>query len=157
MHFIFALSLREPEIIWEYLRLTDFLTDRFKVGSFTHFPSFRLQIFVPPQLVVELYGRNVCFFTFLKWNSFWPDPRGAGLHEAFQILSVRTSVRPYVPTYVSTLDFSFILHAQFTSDPQYFYRFQTGYWLLGGLVTSSPDPPTLPYGGAKNMFLFGGY
>ena len=43
--------------------------------------------------------------------------------------SVRPSVRPYLRTYVSTLDFSFIPHAQFTSDPQYFYRFRTSYVL----------------------------
>ena len=36
---------------------------------------------------------------------------------------------PYVRPYVSTLDFSFILHAQFTSDPQYFYRLRTSYVL----------------------------
>ena len=79
-------------------------------------------------------------------NTFLPDPRGDGLHEAFQISSartyVRTYVRPYVRTYVSTLDFSFILHAQFTSDPQYFYRFRTSYVLtIRGADPKFPRPP----------------
>ena len=39
----------------------------------------------------------------------------------------RSCGRAYVRTSVSTLDFSFILHAQFTSDPQYFYRFRSPY------------------------------
>ena len=47
-----------------------------------------------------------------------PDPRGAGLQEAFQFLSVRTSV---------TNSFSCVLLGQYTSDPQYFYRFRTPY------------------------------
>ena len=65
---------------------------------------------------------------------FLPDPRGDGLDEAFQI----SSVRPYV----STLDFSFILHAQFTSDPQYFYRFRTSYVLtIRGADPKFPRPP----------------
>ena len=68
-----------------------------------------------------------------------PDPRGAGLHEAFQISSVRPSVR----TSVSTLDFSFILHAQFTSDPQYFYRFRTSYqrWTIGSNLEPDRSGP----------------
>ena len=41
---------------------------------------------------------------------FLQDPRGAGLHEAFQILRVHMCVLMFV----STLDFSFILHAKFT-------------------------------------------
>ena len=73
---------------------------------------------------------------------FLPDPRGDGLHEAFQISSVRTSVRTYVRPSVSTLDFSFILHAQFTSDPQYFYRFRTSYVLtIRGADPKFPRPP----------------
>ena len=36
------------------------------------------------------------FVKFRKWKYFLPDPRGAGLHEAFQI----SSVRPYVRTSV---------------------------------------------------------
>ena len=67
------------------------------------------------------------YFAHFKATLFLPDPRGAGLHEAFQISSVHTYVRPYFRTSVSTLDFSFIPHAQFTSDPQYFYRFRTPY------------------------------
>ena len=73
---------------------------------------------------------------------FLPDPRGAGLHEGFQISSVRASVRPSVRTYVAKLDFSFILHAQFTSDPQYFYRFRTSYVLtIRGADPKFPRPP----------------
>ena len=59
---------------------------------------------------------------------------------------VRTYVRPYVRTSVrpsvSTLDFSFILHAQFTSDPQYFYRLRTSYVLtIRGADHKLPRPP----------------
>ena len=51
-------------------------------------------------------------------------------------------VRAYVRTCVSTLDFSFILHAQFTSDPQYFYRFRTSYVLtIRGADHRFPRPP----------------
>ena len=79
---------------------------------------------------------------FMYYMIFLPDPRGAGLHEAFQISSVRPYVRTYVRPYVSTLDFSFILHPQFTSDPQYFYRFRTSYVLtIRGADPKFPRPP----------------
>ena len=39
---------------------------------------------------------------------------------------VRPYVRPYVRTSVS-IWFNFVLHGQYTSDPQYFYRFRTPY------------------------------
>ena len=42
-------------------------------------------------------------------NRFLPDPRGAGLQEAFKLLSFRTSV---------SIWFSCILHRQYTSDLQ---------------------------------------
>ena len=42
-------------------------------------------------------------------------------------------------------------HAQYTPDPQYFYRFWTPYKMtLEGLIKGAPDPPDPPpYGGAK--------
>ena len=43
--------------------------------------------------------------------------------------SVRMYVHLFVRSLVSTLDFSIILHAQFTSDPQYSYRLRTPYVL----------------------------
>ena len=74
----------------------------------------------------------------ILYAEFLPDPRGAGLHEAFQFSFVRPSVR----TYVAKLDFSFILQAQFTSDPQYFYRFRTSYVLtIRGADPKFPRPP----------------
>ena len=66
----------------------------------------------------------------------------AGLHEAFQILSVRPYIRTSVRTSVSTLDISFILHAQYTLDPQYFFRFRTSYVLtIRGADDKFPRPP----------------
>ena len=63
----------------------------------------------------------------LLWSrQYLPDPRGAGLHEAFQFSSVRPSVRTSVRTSVSN-SFSLLLLGQYTSDPQYFYRFRTPY------------------------------
>ena len=43
---------------------------------------------------------SVCMRVLFSLIIFLPDPRGAGLHEAFQISSVRTSVRTYVRTSV---------------------------------------------------------
>ena len=39
------------------------------------------------------------------FSSFLPDPRGAGLEQAFQFSYVRTYVRPSVRTYVSEIKF----------------------------------------------------
>ena len=38
----------------------------------------------------------------IKWFTLLPDPRGAGLQEAFKFLSVRLSVRPSVRPSVRT-------------------------------------------------------
>ena len=49
--------------------------------------------------------------------SFLPDPRGAGF-STFVCLSAHMSVCMYVSALIS-----FILHGQYTSDPQEFLRF----------------------------------
>ena len=66
---------------------------------------------------------------------FLPDPRGAGLAQAFQISSVRPSVRPSVSIW-----FNFVLHDQYTLDPQYFYRFRTPYKMIRGAPHPTKEP-----------------
>ena len=58
----------------------------------------------------------------------------------------------FVRMYVSN-SFSCILHGQYTSDPQYFYRFRTPYKITNkGADQRYPRPPQPPYGGAEIYF-----
>ena len=73
---------------------------------------------------LELFGPFPFSFS-SKFPTFLRDPRGAGQHEAFKFLSVRTSVRPYVRPSVRPSvfnSFSLLLLCQNTSDPQYFLQ-----------------------------------
>ena len=64
---------------------------------------------------------------------------------------------PYVRPSVTNL-FSCVLLCQYTSDPQYFYRFRTPYKLLvGGLIRGAPDPPNPPPMGGLKYILEGYY
>ena len=68
---------------------------------------------------------------------------------------VRPSVRPSVNPLVSNL-FSCVLLGQYTSDPQYFYRFRTPYKMTIRVADQKcPQPPNPPYGGPK--YILWGY
>ena len=92
------------------------------------------------------------------FQRYLPDPGRAGLHEAFQFLSVRPYVRPSVNPYVSN-SFSLLLLSQYTLDPQYFYRFRTPYKMtIRGADYRCPRPPPPPPfgGGGGGKIYFGG-
>ena len=105
---------------------------------------------------IELRCQSIYIYIYISvcplFILFLPDPRGAGLHEAFQI----SSVRPYVrtsPHYISVLSYT----PNLPWTPNIFTDSGTPmYWLLGGQIPSSPDPPNPPYGGAQKYVFFGG-
>ena len=77
-----------------------------------------------------------CFLLFLT------NPRGAGLHEAFQILSVRKYVHPYLSTLVCVLSYRANIHL----NPNIFT--DAGpliKWPLGRQIRGAPDPLNLLY------------
>ena len=76
-----------------------------------------------------------------------PDSRGAGLHEAFQIWSVRLYICPSVRLH---FNLCFILHRQFTLDPNILtFSGPPIKLLVGGLIRGAPDPPNPPYRGRE--------
>ena len=71
---------------------------------------------------IQFIGRNVrlyvCSCVCHLALQFLPDQRGAGLHQGFQFVYIRS----FVCLFVRSRSQSLLLHSHYTSDPQYFYR-----------------------------------
>ena len=78
---------------------------------------------------VMIMTKIFCFHHYLFFGLFFAGPRRGRPTRGFSIFVrtyVRLYVRPYVRPSVSN-SFSLLLLDQYTSDPQYFYRFRTPY------------------------------
>ena len=93
---------------------------------------------------------NCCDYsiTYYLCISFLPDPRGAGLHEAFQILSVRPSVRASVRASIRLhIRFQFYPTRSIYLGPQIFLQITdllcTQLWLCKKDMAFSSFPPVV--------------